>query len=520
VSPNSCIRFGTFELQVDTGELRKHGKKVKLPPQSARLLALLASRPGELVTREAIRKELWGDGTFVDFDHGLNFCVRQIRRALGESGKRPRFIDTLPRRGYRFRTDVHGPVNGGSTSSKGLVEISTDASAEYAEGRKQLHLMAKGSLDHAIGHFTRALELQPDYAMAHSGLGAALAMRFIHRGQKQDMLQAAQHLDRASQLDPELPEPFPWRCYIYMREGKLDAAHDAGRQAIRLLPDFAQAHYFLALVYFLYCESDPSHYQTAADHLLLAGRLHPNWQATWFVLSFIALLNGEYQHAEAFARRLIECNKKADRGPGFVGGEALMGTISLRRGQVAEALRWFGQSLQVLYGSDHMYRDGFRCLTTCGLGDAYLRERKVDQALVAYRQAWQIVQEHPTMLAKDRHGVRALAGMAAAYAALAERQRGEELLEQALEKLWDASRPQSAAAGANLAELYYAITVAQVHLGNHKAALEWLQKSVQCGWLDEAWIERDSAVLAIRACPEFVQIIQCLRTFPKLNLQL
>lgn len=519
MSANCSIRFGTFELQVETGELRKRGKKIKLPPQSFRLLVLLASRPGELVTREAIRKELWGEGTFVDFEHGLNFCVRQIRRALGESGKRPRFIDTLPRRGYRFRADISNPSNGKRIVSNAS-DAGTDASTEYTEGRKQLFLMAKGSLDNAIRHFARALQLQPDYAMAHSGLGAALAMRFIHRGHKQDMSQAAQHLDRAHQLDPELPEPFPWRCYIYMREGNLQAAREAGHRAITLLPDFVQAHYFQALVYFLSCESDPRHYQIAADHLLHAGRVHPHWQATWFVLSFVALLNGEYQHAEAFARRLLECKQNPGTGPGFVGAEALLGMISLRRGQAPEALQWYEQSSRVLYDSDHMYRDGMRCLTACGLGDVYLRERKFEQALASYRHAWQIVQEHPTMLAQDRHSVRALTGMAGAYASLAEQHRAEELLAHALKDLRSASQPQSAAAGANLAELYYAIAVAQVQMANHEPALESLQKSVQSGWLDAAWLERDSAILALRSRSEFTHVVQLVRTFPKLNLQL
>jgi len=98
----STIRFGAFELDLDTGEIRKHGRKVKLAPQPFQVLALLAQSSGQLVTRETLRAQLWGNHTFVDFEHGLNFCIRQIRTALGESARRPRFIETLPRRGYRF----------------------------------------------------------------------------------------------------------------------------------------------------------------------------------------------------------------------------------------------------------------------------------------------------------------------------------------------------------------------------------------------------------------------------------
>ena len=101
-----CIRFGLFELDPVTGDLRREGRPVRLQPQPARVLALLASRPGEVVTREQLRQEIWNDGTFVDFERGLNFCISQIRTALNDSAESPRFIETLPRRGYRFIAPV------------------------------------------------------------------------------------------------------------------------------------------------------------------------------------------------------------------------------------------------------------------------------------------------------------------------------------------------------------------------------------------------------------------------------
>jgi DNA-binding winged helix-turn-helix (wHTH) protein/Tol biopolymer transport system component len=102
----SVLRFGIFELDYRTGELRRGGVGVKLPPQPFKVLWLLASRPGEVVSREEIRAELWGADTFVDFDSGLNFCINQIRRALHDSAESPRFIHTLPKRGYRFLATV------------------------------------------------------------------------------------------------------------------------------------------------------------------------------------------------------------------------------------------------------------------------------------------------------------------------------------------------------------------------------------------------------------------------------
>ena len=101
----SRLFFDDFELQPDSGELFKGSAPVKLQPQPARVLAILASRPGEVVERDEIRRLVWGD-SFLDFDANLNFCIKQIRQALGDSASAPRFIETLPRRGYRFLMPV------------------------------------------------------------------------------------------------------------------------------------------------------------------------------------------------------------------------------------------------------------------------------------------------------------------------------------------------------------------------------------------------------------------------------
>lgn len=100
------VRFGLFELDLTTGELRKKGAKVALQEQPFQVLAMLVAQPGELVTREQPRQKLWADAVFVDFDHGLNKAVGKIRRALGDLAESPRFVETLERRGYRFIAPV------------------------------------------------------------------------------------------------------------------------------------------------------------------------------------------------------------------------------------------------------------------------------------------------------------------------------------------------------------------------------------------------------------------------------
>lgn len=100
------LSFGVFELNLDTEELRKSGTVIKLPPQSLKLLGLLAGQAGQAVSREEIQKQLWGEETFVDFEHGVNKCIKQIRNALGDDADNPLYIETLPRHGYRFVAPV------------------------------------------------------------------------------------------------------------------------------------------------------------------------------------------------------------------------------------------------------------------------------------------------------------------------------------------------------------------------------------------------------------------------------
>ena len=103
------LRFSGFEIDLVAKELRRRGRPAKLPPQAFRILELLASHPGQLVTREAIQQEIWSDGTFVDFEHGINKSIRQIRDALNDDADHPKFVETIPRRGYRFIAQLEIP---------------------------------------------------------------------------------------------------------------------------------------------------------------------------------------------------------------------------------------------------------------------------------------------------------------------------------------------------------------------------------------------------------------------------
>jgi Tol biopolymer transport system component len=113
----SVYRFGIFELDLRSGELRKNGSRLRIQEQSVKILGLLLAHPGEPVTRDELRNQLWPADTFVDFDHSINVAIKRLREALSDEAENPRFIETLPRRGYRFIAPVNLPSDDALTTS-------------------------------------------------------------------------------------------------------------------------------------------------------------------------------------------------------------------------------------------------------------------------------------------------------------------------------------------------------------------------------------------------------------------
>ena len=145
------VRFGSFELDQDAGELRRDGAKIRLQEQPLQILQILLEQPGKLVTREEFRQKVWPSDTFVDFDHGINNAIKRLREALGDTAETPRYVETLPRRGYRFIgcAEALKKTAGGSIQSLAVLpleNLSHDPEQEYfADGMTEalLTVLAK-----------------------------------------------------------------------------------------------------------------------------------------------------------------------------------------------------------------------------------------------------------------------------------------------------------------------------------------------------------------------------------------
>jgi TolB-like protein/DNA-binding winged helix-turn-helix (wHTH) protein/Flp pilus assembly protein TadD len=175
--------FGPFDLDTHSGELRKYGTKLKLGGQPIQILIHLLERPGELVTREQLRERLWPADTFVDFDHGLNSAIKRLRQTLLDDADRPRYIETVPRRGYRFISNVE--VAGGSKDTARIgapPPVAASAAATAAEagcGRPDDEPGAKAATDGEIGQRRRTPLMRHWLVLAGIAVAALLALVYF-----------------------------------------------------------------------------------------------------------------------------------------------------------------------------------------------------------------------------------------------------------------------------------------------------------------------------------------------------
>ncbi len=155
--PAPLLRFGIFEADLRSGELRKNGSKIRLQEQPFQVLAMLLERPGDVVTREELRQRLWPADTFVDFDHSLNTAINKLREALGDSAANPRFIETLARRGYRFLAPVQGGERMFAVAAAETAATGTNAAAPAEVLPAAVRGSAEDELPRPHRGFTRML---------------------------------------------------------------------------------------------------------------------------------------------------------------------------------------------------------------------------------------------------------------------------------------------------------------------------------------------------------------------------
>lgn len=361
---SGALRFGEFAFDPASGELERRGRPVPLQPQPAKLLGLLAERAGELVTRQEIRRCLWGDALHVEVDQGINFCVCQLRRALRDDAARPRCIETLPRRGYRFVAPVevvarrslprrrlpparaaarHRPrtlAAAGLLLAATLVlgagsrpaPLSSPPAAERARAHLELAdaaLHARHDWTSAAREFRTALELDPALVPARRGYAALLAARG-------DFDAALAEARRARELAPgcfAVNAELGWLLYLARR---YDEAIEVSRAALALEPRDARTH--LAIVHSYLEKGEPASALAAANAHLRA--LFGDGDAAPRVATLRAYWRGAVEYRQA-------------RGDGLPPAELALLRLSL--GEASAGLSLLEQSCRDHDGRDLLF---------------------------------------------------------------------------------------------------------------------------------------------------------------------
>src|SRR2546428_109933 len=281
-----AVRFGPFEVDLRAGELRKQDRRIRLPDQPLHILTVLLEHPGEMVTREELRQRLWPADTFVDFDHGLNNAINRLREALGDSADHPTYIETIPRRGYRFIGTIEraagvvpeaSPTEARPIRSIAVLPLETvtrdpeylgeerapfsrhqavnpEALALYPRAQSHSGLRRREDNQAAIRLLEKAIALDPSFATAHAALSAAYRVRglTLEPDETEWEEKAFAAVQKALQLDANLAEAYAARGFLlWSRTNHFPHARAVRelRRALALNPNLAEAHHQLGNVY-------------------------------------------------------------------------------------------------------------------------------------------------------------------------------------------------------------------------------------------------------------------------------
>jgi len=377
------IRFGQFEADLQTGELLRAGLLVKLQAQPFRVLTMLLERSGEIVTRDKIVQELWGNDTFVDFDQSVGAVIRKLRLALKDSATAPRYIETLRHKGYRFLVPAQTseaphdppPVSGTQAldgqswvrsshasivltaatvtalilaawsgwpakSASSHQDARVQRTAErprnagawvaYQKGRFLWKMRTEAAVQRSIEYFQQAVNLDSEYAPAYAGLADAYVILNFYTGRHRNVSieRARAASERALQLDHSLAEAHATQAYIkFYYEWDWLGAENAFRKAINANPSYATAHQWYS-EYLFYM----GRFQEALGEINRAHELDP--QSVVISLQ----LASPYMFSRAYTQAIEKIREALKLNPEFPLGIYMLATCYEQQGRFDEAL--------------------------------------------------------------------------------------------------------------------------------------------------------------------------------------
>lgn len=433
-SSGTSYRFAPFRLDPGAFRLLRGDDPIPLAPKALDLLLLLVSRPAAMVSKEEIMRALWPDIAVTD--NALTQVVSDLRQALGDDPAKPRFIQTVPRRGYRFIATLEAafPQAPGSVSSApasplpastriGVRETSSlDAYRSFTEGRLKLERMDPAQVPSAIHDFERAVALDARYAppwvgLAHARFWLFEASRARNRPDLAQLTAAIADAHHAIDLDPDFAEAHAALALMLTSAWRTQEAVAAGRRAVALEPGNWRNHCRLAVAAWGQERLD------AFDRVL---GLYPEFAYAYYGLAMVHIARGDLERASSALEHGIPFQDRvagnSERYPAR-GLHWLLGMILLTRGSVRAARDEFDRELAS--GGRELYAVEFAANAHEGHGLALLREDNVLDAAAMFERA---LEAYP-----DR--IRSLLGLAEAHGRLAHAPAREAAIARAVEAI-------------------------------------------------------------------------------------
>ena len=480
------VRFGVFEVDRQTGELRKSGLRVRLADQSLQVLTLLLARPGDIVSREELAAALWPDGTNVDFENGVNAAVKKLRLALGDSGASPRYIETLPRRGYRLIAPVNaladttpkisagnqavsrtflrrywtlaiatllagaavagallfdskpardGPQ--GPASGWGRPSSNQEANAYFAKAEL---FMGAGVFDpdRASRLFESALRLDPKFGKARAEYGFTRLIRIMlgYSNDPSELYEAEQEIRRGLRDDPSFSHGFTALAAVYLHSGRREQARAEIETALKINPRDFDARHWLAVYH-------------------------------WY-------------SGDSTTARNLETENVA-RHPRFFPSRMTLGELARQEGDLEASIREYERVLE--YDPQNAFVLERLAQTYMDRADATLARRTFDR----FRP-------------EDRHSYRTRAVEAILLALEGKRADAAAAMDEGVLKYIDLNA-------------LFTLTGAEFHavMGRRVEALEWLERAVRQGDHRAEWFARNPALEQIRQDRQFRLIHSSVR---------
>jgi DNA-binding winged helix-turn-helix (wHTH) protein len=488
-SVTAPLRFPPFALDPGRHVLRRGDADVALSPHLVDILFYLASKPGEIVTKDELLERFWPEVNVTE--NTLTRAIADIRKVLGDDPGAPTFIQTVARRGYRFVASTTRD----RPDAADRVSVDGDPFREWVKGRLSLEALDRSRLPEAVSAFEHAVAATPDYAPAHAGLANACFLQYeITRARnapdRAPLVRAVEHARRACAIDPALGEGWATLGYILTASGEVEEARAAARRAAALEPSSWRHHFRLGVA------SWGEERLRAVDRTLV---LLPNFAPARFLAAMV------FTARQAFGPALDAAASGAaaqSRQTPYAGGSLpasglhwLYGLLMLRSGEIADAVRAFGREIDESRDV-RIYDDEFRVNAQIAAGYAHLAIRDAGPAAEVFQHA----------LGTMPGNTRALIGL---YRAL---DLAGHLGDPASLRHRISESVQELVSGGRLGEAALVSCAAATLDGNRDAALERLAAFLsaappgQSGWQ----IAIDPALADLRAHPGFDRILALL----------